>query len=74
MFLVCNSLQVICRDILLLRWEQPGLLQRAPVFAQNKISPVLSECASETMLPWQQSKEDRIHKKLKKILSELLKE
>lgn len=56
---------------MLLRWEQPGLLQRAPVYAQNKISPVLSECASETMLPWKQSKEERIHKKLRKILSEL---
>jgi len=63
---------VICRDILLSSWEQPGLLQRAPVHAQNKISSLLSECASEALLPWKQSKEKRIHKKLKKVLSDEL--
>ena len=65
-------LQVICRDILVSRWEQPGLLKRAPVHIQNKLSPLLSECASEKMLPWEQSKRKRIHKRLKKILSEEL--
>lgn len=65
-------LQVICRDILLSYWGQPGLLQRAPIHAKNKISPTLSECASEKMLPWKRGKMERIHRKLKKILSEEL--
>lgn len=65
-------LQVICRDILVSSWEQPGLLQRAPVHVQNKLSSLLSECASEKMLPWEQSKRKRIHTRLKKILSEEL--
>ncbi|XP_078355272.1 LOW QUALITY PROTEIN: divergent protein kinase domain 1C-like, partial [Oculina patagonica] len=70
--LLTNNLQVICRDILLSYWGQPGLLQRAPIHAQNKISPVLSECASETLLPWKPGKIERIHRKLKRILSEEL--
>ena len=72
MFLLYNALwfKVICRDIFLSNWGQPGLLQRAPVHAQNKLSSVLSECASETLLPWKPGKMERIHRKLKKILSE----
>lgn len=70
--ILTNNLQVICRDILVSRWEQPGLLKRAPVHAQNKLSSVLQECASENMLPWKPSKRERIHKKLKKIISEEL--
>lgn len=68
--ILTNNLQVICRDIFLSNWGQPGLLQRAPVHAQNKLSSVLSECASETLLPWKPGKMERIHRKLKKILSE----
>ncbi|KAM7448790.1 Family with sequence similarity 69 member C [Porites harrisoni] len=70
--ILTNNLQVICRDILVSSWEQPGLLQRAPVHVQNKLSSLLSECASEKMLPWEQSKRKRIHTRLKKILSEEL--
>lgn len=70
--ILTNNLQ-ICRDILLSHWGQPGLLQRAPIHAQNKLSPVLSDCASDTMLPWKPGKIERIYRKLKKILSEELK-
>lgn len=71
--ILTNNLQIICRDILLSHWGQPGLLQRAPIHAQNKLSPVLSDCASDTMLPWKPGKIERIYRKLKKILSEELK-
>ncbi|XP_068725238.1 divergent protein kinase domain 1C-like [Montipora capricornis] len=69
--ILTNNLQVICQNIFVSHWEQTGLLQRAPVSAQNKLSRVLTECASEKLLPWKHSKEQRIHKQLKKILTEL---
>lgn len=55
-------------------WIEPGLLQRAPVFAQNKLSSILNECASEKLLPWKHNKEARIYGQLKKILTELAEE
>ncbi|XP_074618690.1 divergent protein kinase domain 1C-like isoform X2 [Acropora palmata] len=72
--ILTNNLQEICKYIFVSSWIDPGLLQRAPVFAQNKLSSILNECASEKLLPWKHKKEARIYRQLKKILTELAEE
>jgi hypothetical protein len=69
---ISNNLQNVCRDLFVSIWAEPGLLKRSPVFAANKLGPILSECAAETKYPWKPKKEKRLFKRLNVLLSENL--